>query len=46
MKKDAKILIEHILECIELIEKYIENKTENDFFNTKLWNEYMFFIQA
>ena len=31
MKKDAKIFIEHILECIELIEKYTENKTEDDF---------------
>ncbi len=32
MKKDAKVFIEHILECIELIEKYIENKTEAEFF--------------
>ncbi len=30
MKKDAKIFIEHILECIELIEKYTKNKTENE----------------
>lgn len=34
MKKDAKIFIEHILECIELIEKYTKNKTENEFLNS------------
>lgn len=34
MKKDARIFIEHILECIGLIEKYIENKTEKDFFDS------------
>ena len=34
MKKDVKIFIEHILECIKLIEKYTENKTEKDFFNS------------
>ena len=33
MKKDYRILIEHILECINLIEKYIGNITEEDFFN-------------
>lgn len=31
MKKDYRILIEHILECINLIEKYIGNITEEDF---------------
>lgn len=31
MKKDDKIFLNHILESIELIEKYIQNKTENDF---------------
>ncbi len=31
MKKDPKIFMKHILECIELIEKYTENKTERDF---------------
>ncbi|HHT9117793.1 MAG TPA: HepT-like ribonuclease domain-containing protein [Candidatus Hypogeohydataceae bacterium YC38] len=34
MKKDARVFIEHILECIGLIEKYIVNKTEGDFFNS------------
>lgn len=34
MKKDAKIFIEHILGCIELVEKYIENKTEVEFFSS------------
>lgn len=34
MKKDAKTFIEHILEYIELIEKYTENKTEENFFNS------------
>jgi uncharacterized protein with HEPN domain len=34
MKKDAKIFIEHILECIKLIEDYIRNKSEEDFFNS------------
>jgi len=27
MSKDGKIFIEHILECIALIEKCIDNKT-------------------
>lgn len=31
MKKDARVFIEHILECIELIENYLEGKTKNDF---------------
>ena len=31
MKKDAKVFIEHILECIGLIENYVEGKTEEDF---------------
>ena len=34
MKKDVKIFIEHILECIELIEKYTEDKTEEEFLNS------------
>ena len=34
MKKDPKILIQHILECIELIAKYTEDKSENDFFDS------------
>ena len=34
MKKDLITFIEHILECIELIEKYTDNKTEDDFNNS------------
>ena len=34
MNKDARIFIEHILECVELIEKYTDKKTEDDFFNS------------
>lgn len=34
MNKDPKIFIEHILECIELIEKYTEDKREDDFFDS------------
>ena len=34
MKKGVKVLIEHILECIELIEKYMRDKTNNDFFGS------------
>ena len=34
MKKDARFYIGHILECIELIEKYIEGKRKNDFLNS------------
>jgi uncharacterized protein with HEPN domain len=31
MKKDPVIFIEHILECIELIERYLDGKRKNDF---------------
>ncbi|MBI3583667.1 MAG: DUF86 domain-containing protein [Nitrospinae bacterium] len=34
MMKDAKTFIDHILDCIKLIEKYTNNKTENDFFDS------------
>ena len=34
MKKDIITFIEHILECIELIEKYTDNKKEDDFFDS------------
>ena len=34
MIKDAKTFIEHILECIKLIEQYSKNKTKNDFFDS------------
>lgn len=31
MTKDAKVFIEHILECIKLIEKYTKDKGEDKF---------------
>lgn len=34
MKKDVETFIEHILECVELIEQYTDNKTEDDFFDS------------
>ncbi len=34
MKKDPRIFIEHILESIQLIEKYSESKSEQDFRNS------------
>lgn len=35
MIKDPKIFIEHILECIELIEEYVKGKVKEDFINSK-----------
>ena len=34
MKKEARIFIEHILECIELIERYTEGKTKDEFLSS------------
>jgi len=34
VKKDPKIFIEHILECIERIEKYTKGITKDEFFNS------------
>ena len=34
MKKDPKILIEHVLECIERIEEYVEGTTKDKFFSS------------
>jgi uncharacterized protein with HEPN domain len=31
MKKDPRIFIDHVLECINLIEGYLEGKKKNDF---------------
>ena len=31
MKKDASVFIDHILECIQLIENYLKDKTKVDF---------------
>ena len=36
MKKDPLIFIDYILECIELIEKYIKGKNKQDFLNSQL----------
>ena len=34
MKKDPRIFIEHVFECIGLIEKYIEGITKDEFLNS------------
>lgn len=34
MKKDPAIFLEHILECIELIEKYVLNLSKEEFFKS------------
>jgi len=34
VRKDESVFIEHILESIALIEKYIEDRTKADFFNS------------
>jgi uncharacterized protein with HEPN domain len=34
MTKDWRVYIEHILESIGLIEKYLEGKSKDDFFNS------------
>ena len=34
MRKDPKIFIDHILECIERIEEYTEGITKNEFLNS------------
>jgi uncharacterized protein with HEPN domain len=35
MRKDSKIFIEHILDCIELIEEYIKEISKEEFFNSQ-----------
>jgi len=35
MKKEPLIFIEHILECIELVEKYLKGKTKNNYLQSK-----------
>ncbi len=32
--KDVKILLDHILECIKLIENYIKEQSKDDFINS------------
>ncbi|MFQ6135882.1 MAG: DUF86 domain-containing protein [Candidatus Hydrothermarchaeales archaeon] len=34
MKKDPKIFIEHVLECIDRIEEYTEGITKDEFFDS------------
>ncbi|OPY71257.1 MAG: hypothetical protein A4E63_01605 [Syntrophorhabdus sp. PtaU1.Bin050] len=31
MKKDPLVFIHHILECIELVQRYINHRTKKDF---------------
>lgn len=35
MRKDPKIFIEHILDCIELIEEYTKEISKEEFFNSR-----------
>ena len=35
MKKDPRIFVEHILECIELIEGYVQGVSKKDFLTSK-----------
>ncbi|CAB3289245.1 protein of unknown function [Methanocaldococcus lauensis] len=35
MNKDVKVYLNHILESIELIEEYTEDKSEEEFFTSK-----------
>jgi len=35
MKKDPMVFIDHILECIELIEEYVDGKTRDEFLRSK-----------
>ncbi|MEE8403619.1 MAG: DUF86 domain-containing protein [Candidatus Hydrothermarchaeaceae archaeon] len=34
MKKDSMIFIDHVLQCIGLIEKYMEGKTKDEFLDS------------
>jgi uncharacterized protein with HEPN domain len=34
MKKDPRIFVEHILECIERIEEYVGGVTKDEFFRS------------
>jgi len=34
MKKDAGVFIEHVLECITLIEQYVGDKSASEFFGS------------
>ena len=34
MKKDPLVLLKHILECIDFIERYLNKKTKKDFFRS------------
>lgn len=42
MEKDFKVYLFDILDCIQAIEQYTENKTENDFLQDKLLQDAVF----
>ena len=42
MKKDPIVFIEHILECIELIEEYKRGVTKEEFFKSKQLQDFTF----
>ena len=42
MNKNPEIFLNHILECIELIEAYTKNKTEEDFTSSLLLQDAIF----
>lgn len=35
MTRDAKVFLKHILECMELIAEYLENKSKEEFLNSR-----------
>ncbi len=35
MKKDAKVFVQYILECMGLIAEYLENKSKDEFLNSR-----------
>ncbi len=42
MKKDPKVFIEHILECIERIEEYLAGVTKNKL--RKIWDKFKLYL--
>ena len=39
MKKDPAVFLEHILECIDLIEQYTKGRTKEEFFASKSFQD-------
>lgn len=35
MKKDPRVFLDHIQECIELVDEYVEGKTRDEFLRSK-----------